>query len=129
MGKGNEPKEVLVDARDTLFLEKAPSPDAEKKVEVSRPTAVMEGGNIYMLVGKYNRNDVQESGAGDSGLLLVKGNVGGEENKKKIDWKSTESLPRGIFGTQLESLSQLILGGGSGVKMHDDTLVFPVEGT
>ncbi|PBJ76344.1 trans-sialidase [Trypanosoma cruzi cruzi] len=128
MGKGNEPKEVLVDARDTIFLEKAPSPDAEKKVEVNRPTAVMEGSNIYMLVGKYNRNDVQESGAGDSGLLLVKGNVGGEENKKKIDWKSTESLPRGIFGTQLESLSQLILGGGSGVKMHDDTLVFPVEG-
>ncbi|RNC32192.1 trans-sialidase, partial [Trypanosoma cruzi] len=40
-----------------------------------------------------------------------------------------ESLPRGPFGTELESLTGLFGGGGSGVKMHDDTLVFPVEGT
>ncbi|KAF8307113.1 putative trans-sialidase, Group V, partial [Trypanosoma cruzi] len=128
--KDNTPVEIMNDANtETQFLEESISADSKKKVDVSRPTTVMKGNDIYMLVGKYSRNDAQGSGGGDSGLLLVKGEVGGEENNKKIDWKNTESLPRGLFDTELESLTGLFCGGGSGVKMHDDTLVFPVEGT
>ncbi|RNC34053.1 putative trans-sialidase [Trypanosoma cruzi] len=127
--KDNTPVEIMNDANTkTQFLEESISAGPKKKVDVSRPTTVVKGSDIYMLVGKYSRNDAQGSG-GDWGLLLVEGEVGGEENSKKIDWKNTESLPRGPFGTELESLMGLFGGGGSGVKMHDDTLVFPVEAT
>ncbi|EKG03780.1 trans-sialidase, putative, partial [Trypanosoma cruzi] len=52
---GKEPKEeVLKDAKkDTQVLEEVTSGKAEK-VDVSRPTAVVEGSNIYILVGKHS---------------------------------------------------------------------------
>ncbi|RNF07303.1 putative trans-sialidase [Trypanosoma cruzi] len=84
-----------------------------------------------MLVGKYSRTDTagaQESGPDEGGLLLVKGKVSGEENNKKIEWKNTEIFPRGL-DTRPDSWTKLIGSGGSGVKMKDDTLVFPVEGS
>ncbi|ESS55251.1 trans-sialidase [Trypanosoma cruzi Dm28c] len=131
MDKGNEPKEVLNDVKEkTQFLEEVTSPEA-KKVHVSRPTTVVDESNIYMIVGKYSRNaGGQESGADDWGLLLVKGTVSDkEESNKQIDWKDTNALPKTPLGEQLSSLKRLIGGGGSGVKMKDGTLVFPVEGT
>ncbi|EAN85889.1 trans-sialidase, putative, partial [Trypanosoma cruzi] len=130
--KDNTPVEIMNDANTkTQFLEESISAGPKKKVDVSRPTTVMKGKDIYMIAGKYSQTAAtgENRGADDSGLLLVKGEVGGEENKKIIYWKNTESLPRRLFGTELESLTGLIGGGGSGVKMHDDTLVFPVEGT
>ncbi|EAN89297.1 trans-sialidase, putative, partial [Trypanosoma cruzi] len=127
---GNEPKEVLKDAKEkTLVLEEGISSEEKTRVDVSRPTTVVDGDDIYMLVGKYSCKGGQESGADDWGLLLVKGNVSAEAPNKKIGWKDTESLPRGIFVTQLESLTGLIGGGGSGVKTKDGTFVFPLEGT
>ncbi|PWV21041.1 putative trans-sialidase, Group VI [Trypanosoma cruzi] len=126
----NKPEEALKNARVIRVLEKgAPT---SKRVDVSRPTTVVQGNDIYMLVGKYSPTAAtgkEDGEADDSGLLLVKGNVSAEAPNKKIDWKSTESLPRGIFVTQLESLTGLIGGGGSGVKMDDGTLLFPLEGT
>ncbi|EAN88532.1 putative trans-sialidase, Group V [Trypanosoma cruzi] len=133
MGKGNEPKEVLKDAKkDTQVLEEGTSPEEERRVDVSRPTAVVEGGKIYMLVGKHSHGDVAECKATSektkSGILLVKGNVGGDEAEKKIRWNDTDGLPCTI-GEEHKSLSQLILGGGSGVKLKDGTFFFPVEAT
>ncbi|EKG00978.1 trans-sialidase, putative, partial [Trypanosoma cruzi] len=88
-----------------------------------------------MLVGVYT-NKVAVSGqsakpdATQLGLLLVKGSVSGEgTSSKKIVWKDTESSPQKQFGTQPDSWTRLIGSGGSGVKMEDETLVFPVEGT
>ncbi|RNC35307.1 trans-sialidase [Trypanosoma cruzi] len=102
-----------------------------KNVHVSRPTTVVKGDGIYMLVGKYSRTAVagaRESGADDWGLLLVKGEVSGEdESNKQIEWKDTNAVSTTPFGEQLSSLTRLIGGGGSGVKMKDGTLVFPVE--
>ncbi|KAF5216701.1 putative trans-sialidase, Group V [Trypanosoma cruzi] len=119
-------EEVLVDAKEkTQVLEEVTSGEA-KKVDVSRPTTVVKGSDIYMLVGKYNRNDAQDSGEGDWGLLLVKGNVSDEESSKKIDWTDTKRLPC-TLGEEHESLTRLVGGGGSGVKMDDGRLVFPVE--
>ncbi|ESS63298.1 trans-sialidase [Trypanosoma cruzi Dm28c] len=132
--KGKEPKEEFPkDAKKgTKVLEKGVSQGKKKKVDVSRPTTVMKGNDIYMLVGKYSEKpaagDSVEGGADDSGLLLVKGKVGDEGNKQ-IDWKETTDLSRAAFGEELQSLEGLIGSGGSGFEMKGDKLVFPVEGT
>ncbi|EKG02351.1 trans-sialidase, putative, partial [Trypanosoma cruzi] len=76
----NTPEEVLKNARVIRVLEEGVSTEA-KKVDVSRPTAVVDGGDIYMLVGKYSGNaGARESAAAQSGILLVKGTVSGEES-------------------------------------------------
>ncbi|PWV10656.1 putative trans-sialidase, Group V [Trypanosoma cruzi] len=100
------------------------------RVHVSLPTTVVKGSDIYMLVGTYIRENVAvcQGGAGaDSwGLLLVKGNVS-EEQDKGIVWEDTDGLPCTSFVELYESWPQLIGSGGSGIKMDDDTLVFPLE--
>ncbi|PWV08409.1 putative trans-sialidase, Group V [Trypanosoma cruzi] len=132
----NTPEEVLKKPKgETRVLEEDASKDQKKKVDVSRPTTAVKGSDIYMLAGAYSSKvatpgQVGASDATQLGLLLVKGSVSGEDaNNKKIDWKDTESSPQGLFGTQPDSWTRLIGSGGSGVKMHDETLVFPVEGT
>ncbi|KAF8282137.1 putative trans-sialidase, Group V [Trypanosoma cruzi] len=130
------PEEVLEKPKDgTQVLEENASEDPKKKVDVSRPTTAVKGNDIYMIVGQYG-SKVASSGEDDAsdaaqlGLLLVKGSVNSEvANKKKIDSEVTESSLQRMFGTQLDSWTRLIGSGGSGVKMHDETLVFPVEGT
>ncbi|KAF5219831.1 hypothetical protein ECC02_007157 [Trypanosoma cruzi] len=126
----NTPEEALKKARVIQVLEEGASPS--KKVDVSRPTAIVDGSNIYMLVGKYSRKGGQESGAAQSGLLLAKREVNneGDDSEKKIQW-NVNQLPVGTLseGEQPSSLTRLIGSGGSGVKLKDGTLVFPVEGT
>ncbi|RNC40117.1 trans-sialidase [Trypanosoma cruzi] len=81
--KGNTPVEIMNDANTrTQVLQKSNSPN--RKVDVSRPTTVMKGNDIYMLVGKYSQTAAtgENRGADDWGLLLVKGEVSDEENKK-----------------------------------------------
>ncbi|EAN99537.1 putative trans-sialidase, Group V [Trypanosoma cruzi] len=105
-----------------------------KKVHVSRPTTVVKESDIYMLVGKYCRKPAA-AGAGGSeadewGLLLVKGQASGNgESSKGILWKETNDVPLTAFVEEPQSLTRLIGSGGSGVKMEDGTLVFPVEAT
>ncbi|KAF8277522.1 putative trans-sialidase, Group V [Trypanosoma cruzi] len=123
-------EEVLKDAKDTKVLEEVISKELTKELHVSRPTAVVTGSDIYMLVGKYNgEGDAVCQGEDGCGLFLVKGGVTGEGSSTKIGWTDTKRLPKNIFGEQLKSLTGLIGGGGSGVKITDDTLVLPVEGT
>ncbi|ESS61415.1 trans-sialidase [Trypanosoma cruzi Dm28c] len=85
-----------------------------------------------MLAGKHNHEDVANCQAETenikSGMLLVKGQVNGDGDNKKIDWKTTDGVPC-TLGEQHASWTGLIGSGGSGVKMNDGTLVFPVEGT
>ncbi|EKF99234.1 trans-sialidase, putative, partial [Trypanosoma cruzi] len=86
-----------------------------------------------MLVGKHSHEAAATCKATTdrikSGILLVKGKVGGDgDNNNKIHWKTTDGVPCTLGGQQ-SSLKRLIVGGGSGVKMNDGTLVFPVEGT
>ncbi|ESS60418.1 trans-sialidase [Trypanosoma cruzi Dm28c] len=129
----NKPEELLKNAKEkTQILEEGGSPEGNKKVDVSRPTAVVDGSDIYMLVGKHSHEAADTCQAGTenikSGMLLVKGQVSGDGDNKKIDWKTTDGVPCTLGGKH-ESLSQLIGGGGSGVKLTDDTLLFPVEST
>ncbi|EKG03722.1 trans-sialidase, putative [Trypanosoma cruzi] len=128
------PVEVLNGAEDkTQFLEDG-SADLKKKVDVSRPTTVMKGNDIYMLVGKNSRTSVRGAqgsggGADDGGLLFVKGEFCEENGSgKRIKWKDTTDVPQASVGER-HSWSRLIGSGGSGVHTGDDTLVFPVEGT
>ncbi|RNF04250.1 putative trans-sialidase [Trypanosoma cruzi] len=133
MKKDNKPEEVLKDAKEKpQVLEEGGSEDPKKKrVDVSRPTTIVNGDNIYMVVGKHS-HDAATCRAGTekikSGILLVKGEAGGEGDNKKINWKTTDGVPC-TLGEKHESLSQLIGGGGSGVKLNDGTLLFPVEAT
>ncbi|RNE99101.1 putative trans-sialidase, partial [Trypanosoma cruzi] len=126
----NTPMEVLNEVKETQFLEEAGSADPKKKVDVSRPTTVMKGSDIYMLVGKYSQTAAtgEKSGANDGGLLLVKGEVSDQSNKR-IKWKDTTDVPQASVGEQLESWTGLIGSGGSGVHTDDGRLMFPVEGT
>ncbi|KAF5214687.1 hypothetical protein ECC02_012692 [Trypanosoma cruzi] len=105
-----------------------------KKVHVSRPTTVVKGSDIYMLVGKYSRKPAAAGAVGSEadewGLLLVKGQASGNgESSKGILWKETNDVPLTAFVKEPQSLTRLIGSGGSGVKMEDGTLVFPVEAT
>ncbi|PWU93090.1 putative trans-sialidase, Group V [Trypanosoma cruzi] len=133
-GSGVGKEEVLKDANTkTKVLEEGPSADAQQIVDVSRPTTAVKGSDIYMLVGKCGRTaatDDQESGADDSGLLLVKGDVsGGDESNEQINWEDPKFHPRRLFDTEHELLTSVFGSGGSGVHTGDDTLVFPVEAT
>ncbi|KAF8279045.1 putative trans-sialidase, Group V [Trypanosoma cruzi] len=109
---------------------------SRKKVHVSRPTTVVDGGDIYMLAGNY-RFEVNDKAVGSTsaaakwGLLVAVGNVSNDVSsaKKKIYWKDASVIPWPEFENEHESLTGLIGGGGSGVKMKDSTIVFPMEGT
>ncbi|PBJ77231.1 trans-sialidase [Trypanosoma cruzi cruzi] len=130
-GSGVGKEEVLKDANTkTKVLEEGASGKKEK-VDVSRPTTAVKGSDIYMLVGKCSRTAVrgaQGSGADDSGLLLVKGDVsGGDESNEQINWEDPKFHPRLLFDTEHELLTSVFGSGGSGVHTGDDTLVFPVE--
>ncbi|EKF29452.1 trans-sialidase, putative, partial [Trypanosoma cruzi marinkellei] len=127
-------KEALKDAKTkTKVLEKGGSEGNNKKVDVSRPTTVVKGNDIYMLVGNYSGKgatcDAQKSGAVECGLLLVKGNVstGQSGSEKRIQWNESQRLVGSFSADEHEPLTQLIGGGGSGVKTTGGTLVFPVE--
>ncbi|PBJ78797.1 trans-sialidase [Trypanosoma cruzi cruzi] len=114
----------------TQVLEDGTSEDQKKRIDVSRPTTVVEGSDIYMLAGKYSRRDAtdqEDRGAEDCGLLLVKGKAGGESSDSII-WGDTAGVPC-VSTVEEEKVgsTRLIGSGGSGVKMHDDTLVFPVQ--
>ncbi|KAF5217213.1 hypothetical protein ECC02_009940 [Trypanosoma cruzi] len=126
-------EEVLKETKDkTQLLEEVASSSSRKKVDVSRPTAVVKESDIYMLVGKYSRNAaaVGQDGAADGwGLLLVKGEVSNAGESKNIGWKDTKRLQWKPLGGTNDSLTELIGGGGSGVKLTDGALLFPVEAT
>ncbi|KAF8304174.1 putative trans-sialidase, Group V [Trypanosoma cruzi] len=106
------------------------------KVRVSRPTTVVKGSDIHMFAGTYSF-EVTDKAAGNTaaaakwGLLVAVGNVSndGSSDKKKIYWNDASVIPWTYFEKRHESLTRLIGGGGSGVKMKDGALVLPVEGT
>ncbi|PBJ78802.1 trans-sialidase [Trypanosoma cruzi cruzi] len=127
----NAPMEVLKDPKETQFLEEDGSEGSKKKVDVSRPTTVVKGNDIYMIAGSYSPTAAtdQDGGAEDGGLLLVKGEVSEESGSgKRIKWSDANAVPRASVG-ELDSWTGLIGGGGSGIKTDDGRLVFPVEGT
>ncbi|EAN96143.1 putative trans-sialidase, Group VI [Trypanosoma cruzi] len=124
-------EECLSDEKSACHIAGQDDSKTQTRVLVSRPTTVVKGSDIYMLVGNYRWTlaaGVQGADAGDWGLVLVKGNVSKEVSQRRIFWNDTYAIPWN-YNKQHESLARLIGSGGSGVQMGDGTLVFPVEGT
>ncbi|KAF8280854.1 putative trans-sialidase, Group VIII [Trypanosoma cruzi] len=96
------------------------------KTEVLRPTTLVLGDSVYMLVGNQNHKKPPVEGTNVPGLLLVKGTVSGEGGTKKIKWNETHLVKPEPKGESL-SLAELIGGGGSGAVMDDGSLVFPMQ--
>ncbi|KAF5215855.1 hypothetical protein ECC02_011421 [Trypanosoma cruzi] len=95
--------------------------------ELLRPTTLVIGESVYMLLGNYSRKKQQIQGKNERGLLLVKGivTVDGGKNKKLV-WNETHVVkPQGIRYSH--SLTELIGGGGSGAVLRDGALVFPMQ--
>ncbi|EKG01983.1 trans-sialidase, putative, partial [Trypanosoma cruzi] len=94
--------------------------------ELLRPTTLVLGDSVYMLLGNQNHKKPQVEGTNERDLLLVRGTVSGESGTKKIKWNETHVVkpqPRGKSG----SLTELIGGGGSGAILRDGTIVFPMQ--
>ncbi|PWV15846.1 putative trans-sialidase, Group V [Trypanosoma cruzi] len=106
---------------------------SKTKVHMSRPTTVVKGSDIHMVAGTYSFEVTegvdQTAAAAKWGLLVASGNVSAEGSDKRIYWNDAYVIPSTYFEKQHESLTRLIGGGGSGLKMKDGTLVLPVEGT
>ncbi|RNC46291.1 amastigote surface protein 4 [Trypanosoma cruzi] len=142
---GQESKELVTSQVKTQVLVECPSDkkncvshseasagsQSEKKVLVSRPTTVVQGSDIYMFAGSYSF-EVTDKASSEAqwGLLLARGNVNNDASRgNRIYWSEAYVIPWIHFEKQHESLTGLIGGGGSGVRMKDGTLVLPVEGT
>ncbi|EAN94382.1 putative trans-sialidase, Group VI [Trypanosoma cruzi] len=100
---------------------------------VSKPTTVVHGSDIYMLAGTYNLDGVAAAGediTDEWGLLLARGNVSIVEDgrNKRIYWTDVDALPITSNTEQYGYVTAPLGSGGSGVKMEDGTLVFPMEG-
>ncbi|KAF8288985.1 putative trans-sialidase, Group VIII [Trypanosoma cruzi] len=95
--------------------------------ELLRPTTLVLGDSVYMLVGNQSRTTPPVGGTNERGLLLVKGTVADEGgNNKKIRWNETHLVkPQGKG--ESHSLTKFLGGGGSGAVMRDGTLVFPMQ--
>ncbi|EKF38615.1 trans-sialidase, putative [Trypanosoma cruzi marinkellei] len=130
-GNANTPVEVLKEVEKIKALEKHGSSEAEK-INVSRPTTVVEGSDIYMLVGKNSptaAGSEQNSGADGWEFFLVKlDGIGKGDISQESQWKNTNDVSLASFDEQHQSWTRLISGGGSGANLKDGTLVFPVEG-
>ncbi|PWU94905.1 putative trans-sialidase, Group V [Trypanosoma cruzi] len=115
-------------------VQEASASQSRTKVRVRRPTTVVNGSRIYMVAGNYS---FEATGTADSTAAAAKwgffGAVGRVSNdgssNKKVYWKDAFVISLTDLETKHESLTRLIGGGGSGVKMKDGTIVFPVEGT
>ncbi|RNE97190.1 trans-sialidase, partial [Trypanosoma conorhini] len=100
----------------------------ERATEIMRPTTVMHGTDVYMLLGNYGRATPTSEPSGKAGwkLFLVKGALTDGVDEKKIVWGKPHALePESV--KSLESLTRLVGGGGSGVVLSDGTLVFPMQ--
>ncbi|KAF8289123.1 putative trans-sialidase, Group V [Trypanosoma cruzi] len=125
------PVELSNGAKDKTRVLEENGSEGPKKVDVSRPTTVVKGNDIYMLVGKYSPTAAgQNRGAGDGGFLLLKGEVSADESGggKRIKWSDNDGVSRISFG-ELDLWTGMIGGGGSGIETKDRTLLFPVQGT
>ncbi|RNE99143.1 trans-sialidase, partial [Trypanosoma conorhini] len=110
---------------DTQLLREGKASGGEAK-DVMRPTTLVRGNEVYMLLGKYSRPPAAAQDANHWGLLLVQGTVTGSGDDKKIVWSETRAVDAASIGFHA-SLTELSGGGGSGLVLSDGTLVFPMQ--
>ncbi|EAN95035.1 trans-sialidase, putative [Trypanosoma cruzi] len=125
----DKPTEILTE--DASLVVQFPEGVATGTVEAKdtmRPTTVVSGDNVYMLL--RNQSVTPSVGklatARDWGLLLVKGSV---SSGNVITWNETHAVTFGNDEYAAKFLTQLVSGGGSGIKTKDGTLMFPLQAT
>ncbi|EAN99233.1 putative trans-sialidase, Group VI [Trypanosoma cruzi] len=101
-------------------------------VHVDKPTTVVHGSDVYMLAGMYDRAvaiAAEDDITDEWGLLLARGNVSVDEDgrNKRIYWTDVDALPITSNTEQYGYVTAPLGSGGSGVKMEDGTLLFPME--
>ncbi|RNC39445.1 sialidase-like protein [Trypanosoma cruzi] len=122
------PTEILTADANTFGTEllKEGSEGINTADGITRPTTLVLGESVYVLLGNYSHKKPQVEGKNEPALLLVKGTLTDEGEKKKIRWNETHVVSPQRKGASL-SLTELIGGGGSGAVMRDGTLVFPMQ--
>ncbi|EAN99251.1 putative trans-sialidase, Group VIII [Trypanosoma cruzi] len=125
----DKPKEILTE--DTSLVVQFPEGVATGTVEAKdtmRPTTVVSGDSVYMLLRNQGVTPLvgKSANARDWGLLLVKGSVSGGNG---ITWNETHAVTFENNEYAAKFLTQLVSGGGSGIKTKDGTLMFPMQAT
>ncbi|EAN83353.1 trans-sialidase, putative [Trypanosoma cruzi] len=125
----DKPTEILT--QDTSLVVQFPEGVATGAVEAKdtmRPTTVVAGDSVYMLLRNQSVTPSVDklANARDWGLLLVKGSVSGGN---EITWKETHAVTFGNDEYVAKFSTQLVSGGGSGIKTKDGTLMFPMQAT
>ncbi|PWV06031.1 putative trans-sialidase, Group VIII [Trypanosoma cruzi] len=124
-----KPTEILTE--DTSLVVQFPEGVATGNVEAKdtmRPTTVVDGDSVYMLLRNQSVTPSvgKSANARDWGLLLVRGSVSGGN---EITWNETHAVTFGNDERTAKFLTQLVSGGGSGIKTKDGTLMFPMQAT
>ncbi|EAN80711.1 trans-sialidase, putative, partial [Trypanosoma cruzi] len=125
----DKPTEILTTNTSLLMpFPKGAATGTAKAKESMRPTTVVAGDSVYMLLRNqsFTTSVGKSATARDWGLLLVKGSVSGGNG---ITWNETHAVTFGNDEYAAEFLTQLVSGGGSGIKTKDGTLMFPMQAT
>ncbi|EKG00062.1 trans-sialidase, putative [Trypanosoma cruzi] len=80
---------------------------------ITRPTTLVIGDSVYMLLGKYSRTKQQIQGKNEPALLLVRGTVTEDDGKRKIKWNEThlvEPQGTGYSGSLTELIGRRRIG-------------------
>ncbi|EAN82160.1 putative trans-sialidase, Group VIII [Trypanosoma cruzi] len=125
----DNPKEILTTNTSLLMpFPKGAATGTAKAKESMRPTTVVAGDSVYMLLRNqsFTTSEGKSATARDWGLLLVKGSVSGGN---EITWNETHAVTFGNDEYAAKFSTQLDSGGGSGIKTRDGTLMFPMQAT
>ncbi|RNE96005.1 trans-sialidase, partial [Trypanosoma rangeli] len=127
-GIGSKPTEIPMGAGTGSFHTQLLKEGDKGMKDTMRPTTIVSGNNVYVLLRSCSRATQETREADRSGckLLLVKGSVT-EAGEKKVRWGETHAM---YPDTRVRgSLTHLSAGGGSGTVMSDGTVVFPMQAT
>ncbi|RNE97035.1 trans-sialidase, partial [Trypanosoma rangeli] len=125
---GTEPTEIPMGAGTGSFHTQLLKEGGNEMRDTVRPTTIVSGNNVYMLLGSCSRATPESKEADQSGckLLLVKGSVT-ESEEKKVQWNETHAMhPKPRVRRSFTHFSAV---GGSGTVMSDGRLVFPAQAT
>ncbi|RNE97202.1 trans-sialidase [Trypanosoma rangeli] len=126
---GPEPTEIPMGAGTGSFHTQLLKEGGNEMRDTSRPTTIVSGNSVFMLLGSCSRATPETREADRSGckIVLVKGSVT-EGEEKKVQWNETYAVEF-LFGVFVTPLTHLSAVGGSGTVMSDDRLVFPMQTT
>ncbi|EKF29147.1 trans-sialidase, putative [Trypanosoma cruzi marinkellei] len=104
-------------------LLKESSEDVSTRNDIMRPTTLVIGDSVYMLLGNDSRTKPRIRGNHERGLLLVNGALSEDDGRKKIGWNETHAVSVRAPGDSY-LLTGLVGGGGLGAVHMTARLFF-----